>query len=149
MFFVPVLSLALLWPNLCFFTLYWHLLFSVTDLQLTFQTSALNIWQRHHFCSCSESSLTVWQDPVLTSLVLCFRFLLVPYDCNLFLYSSFMCHAIIIILFNCHFSSFLTIYLLFKWFFVAWQRGFPWKYAYCVSASNSVSFEPFCVWIMF
>ena len=34
-----------------------------------------------------------------------------------------------------HFSLFLTIYLLFKCHFVAWQRGFPWKCAYCVSMS--------------
>ena len=35
-----------------------------------------------------------------------------------------------------HFSGFLTVYLLFKCRFVAWQRGFPWKFAYCVSVSK-------------
>ena len=36
-------------------------------------------------------------------------------------------------LFN--FSSFLIVYLLFKCRFVAWRRGFPRKFAYCVSVS--------------
>ena len=35
-----------------------------------------------------------------------------------------------------HFSSFLTIYLLFKCRSVAWQRGFPRRFAYCVSVSH-------------
>ena len=35
-----------------------------------------------------------------------------------------------------HFSSFLTVYLLFKCRFVAWQRGFPRKFAFCVSVSK-------------
>ena len=49
-----------------------------------------------------------------------------------------------------HFSLFLTIYLLFNWRFVAWQKGFPWTFAYCVCVKVSKClFEPFCVWILF
>ena len=33
----------------------------------------------------------------------------------------------------------LTVYLLFKCRFVAWQRGFPRKIAYCVSVSKEIS----------
>ena len=35
--------------------------------------------------------------------------------------------------FSYHFSSFLTVQLLFKCRFVAWQRGLPRKFADCVS----------------
>ena len=31
-----------------------------------------------------------------------------------------------------HFSMFLTVYLLFRCCFVAWERGLPWKFACCV-----------------
>ena len=43
-----------------------------------------------------------------------------------------------------HSSSFLTVCLLFKWRFVAWQRGFPRKFAYCVSVLNKRSFNSAC-----
>ena len=35
-----------------------------------------------------------------------------------------------------HFLSFLTVYLLFKCRFAAWQSGSPWKFAYCVLVSK-------------
>ena len=52
--------------------------------------------------------------------------------------------------FFCLFSSFLTVYLLFKSRFVAWQRGFPRNVCIlCVRVKiNKRSFELFCVWIL-
>ena len=38
-----------------------------------------------------------------------------------------------------HINNTLTVYLLFKCRFVAWQRGFPPKFAYCVSVLKLIS----------
>ena len=35
-----------------------------------------------------------------------------------------------------HFSLFMTVSLLFKCCFVAWRRGFPWKFALCCLGHN-------------
>jgi len=42
-----------------------------------------------------------------------------------------------------HFSLFITVSLLFKWRFVAWRRGFPWKLASCCLCPNQLAF--FCI----
>ena len=43
-----------------------------------------------------------------------------------------------------HFSLFLTISLLFKCCFVAWRRGFPWKFALCCRCHNKWAFFRIC-----
>ena len=48
-----------------------------------------------------------------------------------------------------NFSSFLTVYLLFKCRFVAYKGISPKIYILCVRVKiNKRSFEPFCVWIL-
>ena len=54
------------------------------------------------------------------------------------------CCCVQILHLSCHFSSFLTVSLLFKRRFVAWRRGFPSKFANCETCY--FSFDPAFVW---